>query len=50
MKPKRRLVAEEELPPIVFSLDKEALAKEETEELDKQEPFFRSYFDKGYSK
>ena len=47
MEPRRRLVNEEELPPINFSLVKKDLARDETEQVQRQEPFFKSYFDAG---
>ena len=50
MEPRRRLVPEEELPPISFSLQKKDLARDEPEQVQRQEPFFKSYFDAGLLK
>lgn len=50
MEPRRRLVPEEELPPISFSLNKKDLAQDEPEQVQRQEPFFKSYFDAGLLK
>ena len=49
MKHKRRLVNDNELPPIGFSLKKRALDNIDAEHLDRQDPFFKSYFDKDQS-
>lgn len=50
MKHKRRLVNENELPQIHFALNKNAIEKQDSDHLAKQEPFFRSYFDKDMSR
>ena len=47
MKPRKRLVPEKELPPINFSINKEDVMKDDEEHVDRQQPFFKSFFDAG---
>ena len=44
---KRRLIPEEDLPPINFSLKQYDINRDEKKQLDKREPFFQSFFDQG---
>ena len=47
MKKRPRLVGDEELPPINFSLMRNDLDIDEPAQLQRQEPFFKSFFDGG---
>ena len=47
MKPRRRLVNEQDLPPIHFGLSKPAVDGATAIDEDNHATFFKSYFDKG---
>lgn len=47
MQKKRRLIQQEELPAIHFSMRKKDLAEDDLKQIEKRGPFFNSYFDQN---
>ena len=47
MQPQKRLVADHELPPINFSLEKRHLDRPDKSQLKKHDPFYKQFFQAG---